>query len=388
MIIGIINNIIKDIEKTVAENEGVIRSVGLSNGLSGISIYYYYLSLYYKDEKYLSKSAVVLQTAIGFINDGQAENFKKSDIVDLGRTIHFFYEHGVIEESDVINFIENSSSLIEEYLQNLIQNNPKANYFEIIGIAHYYLDIFSFQKSNKLLYKIIEFLQVQAEIHNENELYWLSCFRNVDKLVVETGFYHGISGILRVLSRCIENDYKKDTCKILINKSCNYLVNHIKKNQVNWIPTTIRPSESLNYHNLAYGDIGIGFSLFKLQKTEFLNFHNYGAQILENVAKFKDFENSIVRDAELMYGSAGIFSVFESIKNNSPIFKQISYYWLKKTLKYYNPKDSWSGYNTYRNGDDITIKLSFFHGIAGIGTSLVCYQMDINHDYLKLLNYG
>ena len=71
----------------------------------------------------------------------------------------------------------------------------------------------------------------------------------------------------------------------------------------------------------------------------------------------------------------------------SKLFKSARQYWMEKTINYNNNNTKFAGYETYRNGFDEDIQVSFAHGIAGIGIALINYKLNLKHEYLKFFNY-
>ena len=92
----------------------------------------------------------------------------------------------------------------------------------------------------------------------------------------------------------------------------------------------------------------------------------------------------------MIYGSSGLFALFDSLvqETGNYIFEKASAYWLEKTLNHGKNDTPWAGYDTYINGFDEDIQLSFSHGICGIGIALIAHEMGLDHrKYLSFFNY-
>ena len=112
--------------------------------------------------------------------------------------------------------------------------------------------------------------------------------------------------------------------------------------------------------------------------------------VLENTLKFRDSENIFIKDAELIYGASGLFALYSDLasETNNNLFKSASQYWLDKISVHSDNDTPWAGYDTYKNGFDEYIQLSFSHGICGIGIALMSHEMGLDHrKYLTFFNY-
>ena len=156
-------------------------------------------------------------------------------------------------------------------------------------------------------------------------------------------------------------------------------------------PFDIEDSKKPQFSNINYGDIGIGYTLYHAGKLlENNEYSNRGIETISNFAKLRDDDAESIRDATLLYGSSGIYSVLNQFKGytSNQILREATDYWLKRTGDFGNNKKAWAGYNTFYNGERNHLQLSFDQGIIGIGITLICSQLDLQPKYLKFMNYN
>lgn len=176
-----------------------------------------------------------------------------------------------------------------------------------------------------------------------------------------------------------------------MNSCINFILSQENRTDVNWFPINAFENKKPGYHNLSYGDIGIGYTLFMAGKIlENNNYCERAILILENAAAFKDEKREYIKDANLIYGASGLCSVFNLLydltKNEKMLFARE--YWYNKILEANDYTDvNWAGFNTYFNGVYEYAQLGFSQGIIGIGITLMADDMDMHNDYLSFLNY-
>jgi hypothetical protein len=176
----------------------------------------------------------------------------------------------------------------------------------------------------------------------------------------------------------------------MIEKAVNYLLkNQVNKKGISIYPYGLPPEPRILAQSIAYGDIGIGNVLYKTGK-EFNNerYKQEGVKVIENATGFKDDTGQYVRDAPLLHGAAGLFSLFDTYTRETPseTISDASAYWLKRVLEFNTADTQWAGYNSYYNGYRDHYQISFAYGIAGIGISLIAHEMNLKHDYLRFFN--
>jgi lantibiotic modifying enzyme len=383
---------INEIEESINNNNSSI-TLDLYDGFLGISLFYYYLFLYKKEESSLVKSINILESVFEKLNSGCEYN--SNDIIELSKYLFFLYSKKMIDIDEIKNNLEQLDIYLITILNNKLEENDLDSINGLISLGYLFLDLSEIDSkySTNLseIFKIID--NLKQSINNDNEYYWFFNMRDKVKPIIELSYFHGISGIINFLNFLYEKNIESEKCKNIITKSILFLENYKKKVGINFYPHIINSSNEfkyLKYQNINYGDIGIGYTIYKsglILKNN--TFKKKGIEILENAAKFRDNKGNYIKDAELIYGSSGLFAFYDKIENEHPnkLFKTAKKYWIEKTINYNNNKTKFAGYETFINGFDDDIQISFAHGIAGIGIALINYKLNLNHEYLKFFNY-
>ena len=383
---------INEIEESINNNISSI-TLDLSDGFLGISLFYYYLFLYKKDESYLIKSIEILESVFEKLNS-ECE-YNSNDIIELTKYLYFLYSQKIIDIDDVKNSLEQLDIFLITILNNKLEENDLDSINGLISLGYLFLDLSEIDSKYLTylseIFKIIDNLKQSK--NNENEYYWFFNMRDKVKPIIEFGYFHGTSGIINFLNCLCEKKIESEKCKNIISKAILFLEKNKRENGINFYPHIINPSNKYKYQkyqNINYGDIGIGYTIYKsgliLQNNTFIK---TGIDTLENAANFRDNKGDYIKDAELIYGSSGLLAFFDKMENEHPskLFKTARQYWIEKTINYNNNKTKFAGYETYINGFDEDIQISFAHGIAGIGIALINYKLNLNHEYLKFFNY-
>lgn len=383
---------INEIEESINNNNSSI-TLDLSDGFLGISLFYYYLFLFKKEESSLVKSIKILESVFEKLNSGYEYN--SNDIIELSKYLFFLYSKKIIEINEIKNCLEQLDIYIITILNNKVKENDLDSINGLISLGYLFLDLSEIDSKYLTylseIFKIIDNLKQSK--NNDNEYYWFFYMRDKVKPIIELGYFHGISGIINFLNCLCEKNIESEKCENIIKKAISFLENYKKKVGINFYPHSINSNHEFKYQkyqNINYGDIGIGYTIYKsglilqnntLKKT--------GIEILENAANFRDNNGDFIKDAELIYGSSGLFAFYDKIENEHPnkLFKSAKQYWIEKTINYNNNETKFAGYETYINGFDDDIQTSFAHGIAGIGIALINYKLNLNHEYLKFFNY-
>ena len=385
-----VSDTIDRIREALPKSESKIYGSGIQEGLLGLSLYYYYCHLYTQDQNDLDKCIYNLEKVISDFSNHPSKYYIM-DLVDLGKYLCFLDRQKLITTEEVQQLLLELTKGIDQLLNQKIIDNDLDMVGGIIALGHFYLDAYPIiQDFEKQLIKIVKHLE-NTTVENSNSLYWHFYFRDKNKPTIETGFLHGLSGVIYFLALVFQKGILEAVCKNLINKSISFLNTYKYRSGINLFPFDTRFPERIAYQSLVYGDIGIGYSM--LSTGTILNdqhYKNIGLDILRNASTFKDHSNIHIKDAELIYGASGLFALFTELykQEQDESFKEAASYWLHKTLSHGAHQNSWAGFDTYINGFDESIQLSFGHGIAGIAISLIVYQLDINHlDYLSFFNY-
>ena len=385
------NNIIVSIKDVIQNSSGTLKTIGLIEGISGISLFNYFLFLHNENDKYFENVSLYLEQAFELLSKGEdLQRFNMFDLVEVGKYLCFLNREGVIDNENVVTYLLELDLPIKNLLRQKIEEKDLDAIGGIVAIGHYLLEANHLIGYQIEIENIVEIIN-KLSIVKEDTIHWQFTFRDKENPTIESGFFHGISGVLFFLALVFEKKILKNTCEKLIQGGVKFLQNHQNSSGINWFPYDLKTKKKLSYQSLVYGDVGIGYAIYRIGTI--LNNAQYtkmGICILENAAKFRDDSNIFIRDAELIYGSSGLFALFDSLvqETGNYIFEKASAYWLEKTLNHGKNDTPWAGSDTYINGFDEDIQLSFSHGICGIGIALIAHEMGLDHrKYLSFFNY-
>lgn len=387
-----INKRIYNIEKVLRKSRNKFNSIGLKDGILGLSLFYYYYHLYTKKEEYLSETYYYLEKSLTCLGNGKIQNFSMFDLIELGNYICFLYKKECIEKHDALEIIKEIESPILKLLEDKIDEKNLGALTGALNIGNYLINLkgtFAINNESHLI-SLIDIIDELSISKNTKSIFWKFPMRNKENPIVELGFVHGMSGIIYFLSRMVENQLEKEKCIKMIKKSASFLLSFKQE-----VPNTLFPLTDIrgeknqnNYQSLGYGDVGIGYTFLHLGKYVDKAYFKIGEEILDNASNFKDDDGIFIKDAELIYGASGLFGFFDKFKKLSANYGKAADYWLNRVINFNNHKSNWVGYKTYINGFDETIQLSFQHGLIGIGLALINTQLiSESHDYLGFLNY-
>lgn len=377
---------IYEIKNALDKNQHLFLSAGLNDGILGLSLFYLYFYEFSKDESALTQISTYIDQATNYITNSQCE---PHELIEFGDYLCFLNEKGFIDNKETLKYLKQLNPLIKTLFKTRIKEKDLDSLSGCIAIGHYYLRIQHLIDYNNQLIQLINLLEQEAVL-SDSGIFWY--FKNTEtkKTNIELGIYHGVAGIIYFLASAYEQKIAQKTCISMIHNAVSYLSGQKKKKDNTLFDIDALFHKRISYHNLAYGDIGIGYVLFKT--GEIIDCKQYideGIEILEHAALFLDDKQEYIRDAELIYGSSGLMTIFSFFYgyNNSPLFLKAKTYWLSKTLDYNNNNTKWAGYETFINGYDDHIQLSFCHGLCGIGISLIACQHHEDFSYLRFLSY-
>ncbi len=363
--------------------------MGITDGLLGLSLYHYYYFLYTNDDTYLNDVISYLEKSIEGIGSHYKGTNIISNIIDLGDYLFFLFQQGIVDNDDINSLLVDSDEIIKDFLLEEVNKNNLDPMLGAVKAGYYFLNRSEFIDTNPILLELISSIEKQA-ITVDNFAYWESVIKNPEEPEVELGVTHGVAGIINFLLLAYSKQVPYKNLKTILLKGLNFLYEFNEKKGINWFRLEANEREKLNYQDLAYGDIGIGYTFYNagliLQNDDLLSIGN---EILENAAKFRDDEEKYTKDGSLFYGSSGLHALFSktNAKLKNPTLDEAVNYWGFSTLNKDNKKSEWAGYLSNYNAQHDYTHLSFSEGICGIGIMLMSQQKDLGHDYLRFLNF-
>jgi hypothetical protein len=382
-------NRITEMEQILRAQEDQFQSMGVNNGLMGLSLFYYYYALYTGEEKYLEQVSEYIGRAFGGINADYQGHSCMIDLMEMGYYLHFLREKGILEE-DLNPFLEDADSLITEHWNNQLK---ACNIDPMVGVIHagnYFLarsQNKDFRTEIDATVALLDQLAVTDPM--TGEVYWYFDFRNKTKPVVELGLFHGMAGVLNFLLSVYEQGGISEAGTRLLFGGFKFLKRQMTLDGLNRFPFDALTQEPLTTQNLAYGDLCLSYLFLRGGKLlQVPDFTHIGNELLDRSARMRE-QNTTASDANILYGSAGLAAFFNqlSAQTHSIQASDAAAYWLDKTLqgnKYLTP---WAGYQASFNTHLVATQLNYAEGICGIGIVLMAHELEVGHEHLKFLNY-
>ena len=123
MIIADCRERITDIEKVLRENDHLYESMGMSNGLLGMSLFNYYSYLYTGNEVYLNEMSNYITKAFNGFDETYKGFSGVHDIIEIGNYLYFLKEADILSE-DPNEYLTGADEVVNEFLQEqLIKKN-------------------------------------------------------------------------------------------------------------------------------------------------------------------------------------------------------------------------------------------------------------------------
>ena len=387
MIIADCRERITDIEKVLRENDHLYESMGMSNGLLGMSLFNYYSYLYTGNEVYLNEMSNYITKAFNGFDETYKGFSGVHDIIEIGNYLYFLKEADILSE-DPNEYLTGADEVVNEFLQEqLIKKNidPVSGCIEA---GYYLLNRLDNRNAVENVKKIVILLEQQAMYETRGSVYWFNNFHDTNTPELQSGIMHGMAGIINFLLSVYEKGILPERSKEMATEALDFLLSHKAEQGINLFPFELLVNEQIHYQNLCYGDLGIGYVFIRAGKVlKSDKFITQGIRIIENAALFRDEENEYITDANLLYGAAGLYSFFRFINIDSPLINEAIEYWYNKLMSLNKYDTPWLGYKSTFNDHSVATQLCFSEGIAGIGITLMESELDNKHNYLSFLNY-
>lgn len=385
---------IRKIEKLLKSNDHVYESMGLNNGLLGMALFNYYSYLYTGKESYLDKMSNYISASFNGFDEKYTGFSSVHDIMEIGHFLFFLKKEEVLDELDA--YLKDADEIVLDFLNEQLALKNIDPVSGSIAAGYYLLNRQERKDGTDSIKRIIVLLEQQAMYEEKGKIYWYNNFHDPNKLELQLGIMHGVSGIVNFLLSVYEKQILPERSKEMAMEALDFLLSYKKDKGVNLFPFEILTNEQIQYQNLCYGDIGIGYVLLRAGKL-FKNpeFLTQGAEIIENASRFRDDPEEYITDANLLYGAAGLFSFFASMSQfhsaevsiNQQSLQEASEYWYDKVMTMNKYDTPWLGYKASFNDHAAATQLCFAEGIAGIGITLMNSELENKNDYLSFFNY-
>lgn len=266
-----------------------------------------------------------------------------------------------------------------------------------IGMAYHFL----YDKTNRFTAFQETFFQLLYKLAytSENKMF-IAHYDLVNKTPVlnkvNFGMAHGIPAVLKFCLQC----YKKNVCAAEAKKLALDIADFLKSNVKENISRSMFPNiltideQSTGYSRVGwcYGDLSIGFILYQAGMAfNDLELKEFATKIMIHTSKRRTEEETLVKDAGICHGSAGIAHIYNKMWHytQNSIFKETCDFWIQKTLDFSMHQDAFAGYKAYAPTESGKHMNSFglLNGVSGIGLVLISYLTgDFSWDYCLMLN--
>jgi hypothetical protein len=307
----------------------------------------------------------------------------------------FLYYNNIIDVED-LQILTPRDTKIENTSLDMLSIGNYDFLHGAIGIAYniLYSETWS---SPTYLYSVIHKLSQLIDISKHKKM--IPAFdSNLNKSVpniINLGFAHGITSILKFCMECYKKNLFKNKSKELADLIINFLLNNSNQNKSeSYYPYSIDLDTSKNISSRlawCYGDLTIGYILYHAGQI-FANPKSqlFGKDILINCTTRKTYKETMIMDGGVCHGSAGIAYIFNKFwrETGDPIFKNATEYWIERTLNYFNRSLNANGYKKYiSSSNQFELDSSLLEGSAGIGLVLLSYlSNDFEWDHCLMLN--
>ena len=358
------------------------KSFGLYSGEFGILLFLFYYSRYSQKKKHAML----------------AERYAKQLLEQFmqGTSLHTFcsgfsgslYLFEFLRENNFIDIdVSNSQSALDNYLISRMRQDIQQQHYDFmhgaLGVGLYFLKKTT---NTEYLHELINFLYQTAEKDTESHVFkWKTVISHEHNLIgYNPSLSHGVASIIIFLSRVV-NSGKKDA---IIIETLSGAVNYILSQQKDitefgsyfshYLITNSQEPALKSRLAWCYGDLGIGLALWRAGKAiNNIEWEEKGLEILLQSTKRRIGSDTLVIDAEICHGSAGIALIFRRmyLETRMSQFKEATDFWIRETLNFSEHEDGLAGFKTYLKGEWIG-DYSLLTGITGIGLVLMSYITD------------
>jgi len=350
--------------------------VGVMTGLSGVSLL---LSLYYQytsDERYLEKLSQSIELINEKIKNGQGMMPTYCQgIAGYAWLINYLKENDLLEV-DIEDYFAEIDSYLYQQLLFMLETKNFDPLHGAVGMGFYFI-----KRENVSAIEFIIDGLYNNRIPISHHLSWIMKDFISKKDSLNFGLAHGIPGVLLFLYKCFQKNISVQKCREMIRENISLLLKFINLSGTpSYFPCTIDFNEIMQYdlqHNRSrlawcYGDLGV-FYLFSHLSIDFpapMDIYH----ILEQVAKRRSDEETLVSNAAFCHGTSGIAHLYHRffLKTGNPCFEETCNYWLKRTLSLGNNPEGAAGFVFTENRN--ILPLDLLNGISGIGFVLLSFM--------------
>lgn len=363
--------------------------IGLLDGKAGIAIFYYWLYIYTHTEKYLNRCIELLTNSIKSSGKQMTSMYYFNGLAGIVYAVEYLIQKGVLHKS---------SSLIPTTKKNLIRLAEQSlfyNNYELMAGALGYMYPLLNKSNKKEIYVFTQHLIDKAKIDiNKNWCYWNSTDFWDGKEWYCFGIPHGMSGIIRFLSKCIKLELVDSQYANILNQWYNYILSLQHGDSLlerALLPDWIKPGsidtvpQRLGW---CYGDLSIGIALLysgiDINNPQFISM---GKRLLQNSLNRRNMELEKIIDPCICHGTTGLSLLFYKAYTLTQDKQYIEpcKFWLEKTLHMEQQKSHSAGFLFHFGSQGWKEAYGILNGISGVGLTLLSLLQTTTCDWTKSL---
>lgn len=387
------------IRETLQQNDIQKQPIGLTNGLSGLCMFYaYYHKVIPTSE---NKEMVTFLLESIFDNISQAANINTSFASGLSG-VGWLIEHLFQEELADIDTNEVLSEFDESLFKIAIANIHPQNYdflHGFSGVLFYYLSRYRSSGNIKQAEHYIHQLYDNVA-GSEQAAGWNFFDRSLQETIpgyYNLGLAHGMPSIQMILCYSLQLGICKELCSELLQHSSRFVsgyCNTVGSSLLSLFPSDVKDNIAPKYNSRlawCYGDPGIAISLWNSGRG--LNdaiLEELAGKVFLHSANRRDLKENHLYDACVCHGTAGIAQIMLRYHEQTqhPSLLDTANFWLEQTLKMAYHKDGVAGFKFYHPEEALENNNYFLSGTAGIGLTLLSFisKKPLNWDKALLIS--
>ncbi|MDP1844401.1 MAG: lanthionine synthetase LanC family protein [Sediminibacterium sp.] len=328
-----------------------------------------------------------------------AENSFLPNSLQYKASINWFFGYlsslKLISKED-LKLLNSNENILASYSIKLLELGNYDLFHGSLGIAYYLVDV----KRESLIPFYKNYFIILDQLMNRSSFkctipYFDFQTKSIDPNSSNFGLSHGIPSVIKYCIQCYKKNIFQEKAKNIAYDLINFLLNNINDDHSQcYFPNMVEfKKKKVGMSRLAwcYGDLGVAYILYQAGKTfKDKNIEQQALKILFHSTTRQDFKDTLLNDAGLCHGSAGISHIYNRMwhytKDNR--FLESRNKWLEVTLSAAELNNQISVYKSYNSiQKSYTPNYGLLEGSAGIGLILLSLLTeDFNWDYCIMLN--
>lgn len=369
-------------------SQNQLHGFGYSSGLLGKVLFFYYYSEYTANSSYAQWAENLLTKAIRKVSKPyQGRNYYK-EVSELGIFIEYMSANNLLQTDTDKLLTPLDPVQIVGMEAALKQNNFDPSNGALAAGLYFLARSQSSSQAHVYLYQLTEALLAMGHTNEKRHLFWKSQLFGTENIYL--GISHGLALIILFLCRMYKLSILPDKCKHAIHHTVMYILSQERdyRKEGYFFPNIVGEAAKTTRLGLCYGDMGVGYSLYQasviLQDD---SLQKKAIEIFDFSAERIDPEQSLVRDAGILYGASGVALLFDRMFDltQRSLYKQAASYWYQSIPSYSVTTNATAGYQGVFNQAFDHTNIAFMEGIAGIGCTLIKYTDRDNYCFDDLI---